>query len=62
MSAGNHTYATYPAIDINAAGDIGMSFMQSSHTGANAGEFMSMYVTGRAPTDPAGTMQTPARA
>src|SRR5262249_51149938 len=50
---------TYPGIDINGAGDIGMSFIQSSHTGVNTGEFMSMYITGRSASAPAGTMQTP---
>ena len=54
-----NTYDYYPSVDINSAGVIGMSFMQSSHTGTNQGEFMSMYVTGRTPSDPAGTMEAP---
>jgi hypothetical protein len=29
VSGGNNTYITYPAIDINSAGDIGMTYMQS---------------------------------
>jgi hypothetical protein len=52
----NNVYDYYPGIDINANGDIGMSFMQS---GTGAGQFMSVYVTGRKRDDPAGTMQTP---
>src|SRR5262249_934317 len=47
----------YPAIDINPAGDIGMTYMQSGTD--NFTDFMSMYVTGRKPTDPSGTMETP---
>src|SRR5205823_3953610 len=35
-------------------GNFGMSFIESSPT-----EFMSMYVTGRSPADPAGTMEAP---
>jgi autotransporter-associated beta strand protein len=56
VSLGNNTYAYYPAIDINPAGQIGMTFMDS---GTGAGQFMSVYVTGRLPTDASGTMQTP---
>jgi hypothetical protein len=56
VSAGNNTYLSYPAIAINAAGDIGMTYMQS---GTGAGQFLSMYVTGRTPFDPAGTMEAP---
>jgi hypothetical protein len=44
----------YPAIDIAANGDIGISFMESSPS-----EFMSMYVTGRTPAEPLGVLQTP---
>jgi hypothetical protein len=44
----------YPAIDIAANGDLGMSFIESSLS-----EPMSMYVTGRTPSDPLGVMQTP---
>jgi autotransporter-associated beta strand protein len=53
---GNNTYAYYPSVDINSAGDIGMTFMDS---GTAANEYMSMYVTGRKTTDAAGTMETP---
>jgi len=42
-----------PSIEIDANNDLGMTFMQSS-----ANQFMSMYVTGRAPADPSGTMAT----
>jgi hypothetical protein len=52
----NNVYDYFPGIDINAYGDIGMSFMQS---GTAAGQFMSVYVTGRTSDDPAGTMETP---
>ncbi len=41
----------FPAIDLNPAGDIGFSFIESS-----AQEFMSMYITGRSASDPAGTL------
>ncbi len=57
VSAGNNTYLTYPGIDINPAGDIGMSYSQSGTDVST--DFMSMYVTGRTPSDPAGTMETP---
>jgi uncharacterized repeat protein (TIGR01451 family) len=57
VSAGNNTYITYPAIDINSAGDIGMTYMQSGTNSPT--DFLSMYVTGRTPSDPLGTMETP---
>jgi uncharacterized repeat protein (TIGR01451 family) len=57
VSAGNHTYITYPSIDINAAGQIGMTYMKSGTD--NSTDYLSMYVTGRNPGDAAGTMQTP---
>jgi hypothetical protein len=45
--------ATYfPSIDIDTAGDLGMTYMESSSS-----EFVSMYVTGRMPSDPPGTME-----
>jgi autotransporter-associated beta strand protein len=56
VSLGNNTYAVYPGIDINSAGDIGMSFMDS---GTAAGQFVSMYITGRTAADPLNTMATP---
>ncbi len=57
ISGGDNTYITYPAIDINPAGDIGMTYMQSGTD--SPGDYLSMYVTGRTPTDPSGTMETP---
>jgi hypothetical protein len=55
VSAGNNTYIIFPAIDINADGQIGMAYMES---GLN-GPFLSVYATGRLPSDSAGTMETP---
>jgi hypothetical protein len=49
---GNDTY--FPSIEIAPNGDLGMTFMQSSSS-----QFMSMYVTGQASTDPPGHMRTP---
>ncbi|PYK07789.1 MAG: hypothetical protein DME61_11935, partial [Verrucomicrobia bacterium] len=57
VAAGNKTYVDYPAIDINAYGNIGMTFMQSGTDSSN--DFMSMWVTARSLSDAAGTMQTP---
>jgi hypothetical protein len=49
--------ATYfPSVDIDSNNDIGMTYIESSHT-----EFVSMYVTGRTPSDPTGTMETGVR-
>ncbi|HND54303.1 MAG TPA: PPC domain-containing protein, partial [Pirellulaceae bacterium] len=45
----------YPSIAINAAGDIGMTYMQSA-----ADEFVSMYVTGQKAGGPSGVMGAPA--
>ena len=56
VTGGAGTYYTYPAIDINSQGDIGMTYIAS---GTGTGQFMSTYITGRAPADAAGTMQTP---
>jgi uncharacterized repeat protein (TIGR01451 family) len=55
VSAGSNTYVTYPAIDINPAGAIGMTFMRSGTDTST--DYMSMWVTGRIPTDAAGTME-----
>jgi hypothetical protein len=52
QGAGVDTY--FPDADIAPDGSIGLQFSESS-----ANEFMSMYVTGRSPDDPANTMQTP---
>src|SRR5262249_41871976 len=59
VTAGGRTYLYYPAIDINAYGDIGMTFMRSGTDTAT--DFMSMWVTPRSPSDAAGTMQTPVK-
>jgi len=65
VSGGPGVYDMYPGIAISPggsgpdsppAGTIGMSFIQS---GTASGQFMSVYVTGRLPTDPLGTMETP---
>lgn len=57
VSAGNNTYLEYPSVEINSAGDMGMSYSRSGTDSPT--DFMSMYITGRTATDPAGTMQTP---
>jgi autotransporter-associated beta strand protein len=49
-AGGADTY--YPSIEINQSGSLGMTYMESSSS-----EYMSMYVTGRSATDPAGTME-----
>ena len=57
VGAGNNTYVTYPGIDVNPSGAIGMSYLKS---GTNTStDYMSMLVTGRVASDAAGTMQTP---
>jgi uncharacterized repeat protein (TIGR01451 family) len=55
VSAGNNTYVTYPVIDINSSGQIGMTYIRSGTDSAT--DFMSMWVTGRLPGDSAGTME-----
>ncbi|HEX7449524.1 MAG TPA: DUF4214 domain-containing protein [Pirellulales bacterium] len=57
VSGGDNTYAYYPAIDINLSGDIGMTYLRSGTDTPT--DFMSMWLTGRAPSDVAGTMETP---
>jgi hypothetical protein len=55
---GGDTY--YPAIDIDPNMNVGVTFIESAGTlGSSGGEFPSMYITGRSPTDPTGTMQPP---
>jgi hypothetical protein len=56
ITGGPGTFDMYPAIDINAQGQIGMTYIQS---GTAPGQFMSMYVTGRTPADALGTMEAP---
>lgn len=55
--AGDNTYLIYPAIDINSAGTVGLTYMRSGTDTTT--DYMSMYVTGRRSGDAAGTMQTP---
>jgi uncharacterized repeat protein (TIGR01451 family) len=57
VGGGNNTYAFYPGIDINPAGQIGMSYMRMGNDSAT--DFMSMWVAGRTSADPAGTMGPP---
>ncbi|HWE40337.1 MAG TPA: DUF11 domain-containing protein [Isosphaeraceae bacterium] len=57
VAAGNNTYLTYPGIDINASGAIGMSYIRQGNDSSS--DYMSMYVTGRVAGDTAGTMETP---
>ena len=57
VGAGNNTYVTYPGIDINPSGAIGMSYIKSGTDTST--DFMSMLVTGRVAGDAAGTMETP---
>jgi uncharacterized repeat protein (TIGR01451 family) len=59
VSAGAGTYLTYPAIDINPSGAIGLSFIRSGTDASN--DYMSMWVTGRIPSDAAGTMEAPVK-
>jgi uncharacterized repeat protein (TIGR01451 family) len=57
VGGGANTYFFFPAIDINSSGQIGLTYMRSGNDASN--DFMSMYVTGRTPSDAAGTMETP---
>jgi hypothetical protein len=57
VSGGNNTYIMMPGIDINANGDIAMSYIQSGTDTPT--DYMSVWVTGRKVSDPAGTMETP---
>ncbi len=60
---GPNTSCYYPGIGINSAGQIGLSFMESDTLGGAVNPatkgFVSTFVTGRQPTDPAGTMDPP---
>jgi uncharacterized repeat protein (TIGR01451 family) len=56
VSAGNNTYITYPSIDVNSSGQIGLNYMKSGTDTST--DYLSMYVTGRISSDPAGTMET----
>lgn len=57
VSAGANTYISYPGIDINSSGQIGMSYMKSGTD--TSSDFLSMWVTARTATDAVGTMETP---
>jgi uncharacterized repeat protein (TIGR01451 family) len=57
VSAGANTYLTYPSIDINSSGQIGMTYMKSGTDTST--DYLSMYVTGRNSSDAAGTMEAP---
>src|SRR5262249_41969103 len=59
IATGNNTYVTYPGIDINPAGDIGMTYIRQGNDTST--DFMSMWVTGRTAFDAAGTMETAVR-
>ena len=57
ISPARDTSTYFPAIAIGPGDVIGLVYNQSSPT-----EFASVYVTGRTPGDPTGTMETPALA
>jgi uncharacterized repeat protein (TIGR01451 family) len=59
VGAGNNTYVTYPGIDINPSGAIGMSYIRSGTDTST--DYMSMWVTGRVTADAAGTMEAAVR-
>jgi hypothetical protein len=54
---GANTYAVYPAIDINANGEIAMGFTKSGDDTST--DYMSTYITGRNAADLLGAMATP---
>ena len=56
VGAGNNTYVIFPSIEINSSYQIGMTYMKSGNDASN--DYMSMYLTGRDPSDIAGTMET----
>jgi uncharacterized repeat protein (TIGR01451 family) len=55
VSGGNHTYITYPSVEINSSGQIGMTYMKSGTD--TSSDYLSMYVTGRNTSDASGTME-----
>jgi uncharacterized repeat protein (TIGR01451 family) len=57
VSGGANTYLTYPAIDINASGTIGVVYEKSGTDTST--DFLSVNITGRLSSDPAGSMETP---
>src|SRR5262249_50221603 len=58
---GANTYIDYPGIDIKSSGQIGLSFDETDTVGGAANSatkgFWSTFVTGRKPTEAAGTME-----
>lgn len=57
INTGPNTYPNYPAIDINASRQIGLTFMKSGTDTTT--DYLSMYVTGRDSSDAPGTMSAP---
>jgi methionine-rich copper-binding protein CopC len=57
IDPGSGVYTVYPSIAINAAGDLGITYMQASNT-----EFVSMYVAAQPFGAPAGFLSSPVRA
>jgi hypothetical protein len=58
FQTGGDTY--YPAVDIDASGNLGLTFVESvGSKGSAGGEFPSMYVTAHKATDAAGTTEPP---
>ncbi len=56
IGGGSGFFDAFPSIDINANGDLGLTYAQS---GLGTGQFVSTYVTGRLSTDTGGTMRAP---
>src|SRR5262249_38970878 len=56
ITPGSGVATYFPSIEIDTNNDLGMTYIESS-----ASEFVSMYVTGRTPSDPTGTMETGVR-
>ncbi len=56
VGGGPGVYDAFPSIDINANGDLGLTYAQS---GVGVNQYLSMYVSGRSATDVGGTMRTP---
>ncbi len=52
-----NTYAVYPGTHVNSSDQMVMSYMKSGTDSLT--DDLSMWVTGRVPSDAAGTMQTP---
>jgi hypothetical protein len=57
VTTGDNTYLVYPSIDINPSGQIGMTYMRTGTDSKT--DYLSMWITGRTSSDPAGTMETP---